>query len=164
MTLTRTKPMRATTFDWSKVDVRGPDECWPWKLSLTTWGYGLCRYGLKSVNASRAAYLVEHGQIADGLVVCHRCDNPACCNPAHLFAATQAENLADCRRKGRARGTFCVGAKHPRHTAKLSPEQIEEARRLYADGTTQTEIARQMGVDSSTMSRAIRGLSRKAAA
>lgn len=144
-------------FLWEKVDQRGADECWPWIGPLNSWGYGAARHNGKSVNASRAAYIEANGEPAPGFVVCHRCDNPACCNPAHLFAATQAENLADCRRKGRARGTFKDGASHPRHVAKLTAELVTEARRLYASGVTQTAIGRQMGVHSSVISRAVRG-------
>lgn len=109
------------------------------------------------MNASRAAYLEHFGEIAAGLVVCHRCDNPICCNPAHLFAATQAENLADCRAKGRARGQYEAGTAHPRHTAKLTDDMVREARALYAAGVRQTEIGRRFGIHSSVISRAIRG-------
>ena len=142
-------------FDWSRVDRREPDACWPWTGSLNSWGYGACQYEGKQVNASRAAYLAYHGGIEPGLVVCHRCDNPICCNPAHLFAATQAENLADCRRKGRQR--YRYGKDHHRATAKLTPDRVREARRLYESGVSQSEIARRWGMHSSTISRAVRG-------
>jgi len=149
--------IRAARFTWDRVDKRGPDECWPWMSGVNTWGYGSCAFNGVHTNASRAAYISHHGGIEDGLVVCHHCDNPICCNPAHLFAATQAENLADCRRKGRARGQFTGGRKHPRHTAKLTPERVQEARQLYASGVSQSEIARRWGMHSSTISRAVRG-------
>lgn len=143
-------------FSWESVDASGgPDECWPWTKSINIWGYGDAEYLGKRMNASRAAYIDTHGSIAKGLVVCHRCDNPACCNPAHLFAATQAENLADCRRKGRQH--YRRGESHHRATAKMTEEKVIEARRLYASGTTQTEIARRWGLHSSVISRAVRG-------
>lgn len=148
---------RAAEFSWGRVDVRGEDECWPWLGATNVWGYGDCVYAGRRSNASRAAYLDKNGGIQSGHVVCHRCDNPICCNPAHLFAATQAENLADCRRKGRARGQFKAGRKHPKPTAKLTPEKVQEARSLYAAGVSQSEIGRLWGIHSSTISRAIRG-------
>lgn len=142
-------------FDWSKVDIGAQDDCWPWNRSRNVWGYGYCQWRGKCSNASRAAYEAVNGPVGDGLVVCHRCDNPACCNPSHLFAATQAENLADCRAKGRQR--YRYGADHHRVGAKLTPERVLEARRLYSAGVTQTEIGRRWGVHSSTISRAVRG-------
>lgn len=151
------KASKTAKFRWDRVDRCGPDECWPWTGSINTWGYGAVQVDGVIMNASRAAYIATHGEVPDGLVVCHKCDNPACCNPAHLFAATQAENLADCRRKGRARGQFKAGRKHPKPTAKLTPEKVQEARRLYAAGVSQSEIGRLWGIHSSTISRAIRG-------
>lgn len=142
-------------FRWDRVDKRGPDECWPWMGKLNVWGYGYAQWNGKCSNASRAAYESEHGPVGP-LVVCHRCDNPACCNPAHLFAATQAENLADCRAKGRQ--VYRFGHDHHRATAKLTPDLVREARRLYAEGVNQTVIGRDMGVDSSVISRVVRRL------
>lgn len=146
---------RNAKFSWAKVDRRDTDECWPWKGALGTWGYGQCSLDGRSVNASRAAYAAANDGIEAGLVVCHSCDNPACCNPSHLFAATQAENLADCRAKGRQ--VYKTGVSHHRATAKLTEEMVAEARRLYADGVSQSEIGRRWGIHSSTISRAVRG-------
>lgn len=150
---------KTAAFSWGRVDVRGEDECWPWLGATNVWGYGDCVYAGRRSNASRAAYLDKNGGIQSGHVVCHRCDNPICCNPAHLFAATQADNLEDCRRKGRQR--YRKGANHHRPTAKMTPEKVMEARRLYASGVTQTEIARRWGMHSSVISRAVRGESWK---
>ena len=149
------KVPKCAKFSWNRVERHGDNDCWPWIGRLNTWGYGACQYEGKQVNASRAAYLTTHGFIAEGLVVCHRCDNPACCNPAHLFAATQAENILDCKRKGRWRNRS--GADHPRPGAKLNPEMVLEARRLYASGVSQSEIGRRWGIHSSVISRAVRG-------
>lgn len=144
------------TFHWSLVDSSaGTDRCWPWTGPVNTWGYGDATLGGKRLNASRAAFLTYHGRIDEGLVVCHRCDNPICCNPEHLYAATQAENLADCRRKGRQR--YRTGASHHRVGAKLTPELVKQARELYAQGITQVEIGKRFGVHSSVISRAVRG-------
>lgn len=146
---------KATMFSMGRVDRRGPDECWPWCGSLNRWGYGACQYGGKNVNASRAAYIVANGEVPEGLVICHRCDNPACCNPAHLFAATQAANLADCRAKGRA--IYKYGAAHHRACAKITTDDVLAMRRRYAAGETQTGIGRSMGLHPATVSRIVRG-------
>jgi hypothetical protein len=146
---------KVAKFCWERVQHGEPEDCWPWTGFLNAWGYGHCSLNGKTVNASRAAYIVTHGPLADGLVVCHRCDNPICCNPNHLFAATQAENLADCRRKGRT--VYRRGANHPRAAARLTEDMVREARRLFAKGVSKSEIARRWGFDNSTISSAVRG-------
>lgn len=144
-----------TAFCWSKVKESGPNDCWPWMKSLNIWGYGDCSLNGKASNASRAAYFHYYGSISDGMVICHKCDNPACCNPHHLFEATQAENLKDCRDKGRA--VYRRGASHHRATAKLTEAMVRQARARYLSGETQTSIAKDLGVHSSVISRAVRG-------
>lgn len=146
---------KAVHFSWSKVDVGEAHECWLWIGARNRYGYGACQHLGVQMNASRAAYLLTHSSIPDGQVICHRCDVPACCNPAHLFAATQAENIADCKRKGRWRNRR--GEAHPRPNAKLTADMIREARRLYAGGVSQSEIGRRIGMHSSAISRAVRG-------
>lgn len=90
---------------WSKVDRRGPAECWPWTAkAVHHGGYGAINagaIGAGKLRAHRVTYEMAHGAIPDGLVVCHRCDNPKCCNPAHLFIGTKADNTHDMMAKGR---------------------------------------------------------------
>lgn len=146
---------RAVDF-WATVERADEGACWNWTGARNRGGYGAAGYAGRQSNASRVAWLLTYGAIQHGLVVCHRCDNPACCNPAHLFLGSQAENVADCQRKGRA-GCVPTGAAHHRSTAKLTEDQVITARRLYAGGLSQTEISKGMGVHSSTISRAVRG-------
>lgn len=91
---------------WSKVDKSG--ECWIWLGSKTQGGYGLFRFSGKRAYAHRFTYELTHGSIPDGLHICHTCDNPSCCNPAHLWAGTPVDNMADRDRKGR--GVWASGA------------------------------------------------------
>ena len=144
----------------SFIERRRAPECWPWKGAIGRWGYGVFWLNGHNLNASRAAYLLLVGPAKSGQVVCHSCDNPVCCNPNHLWLGTQADNLRDCRRKGRASSQLEAGgsAHHPRYNAKLTPAMVIEARRLYfQDSVSQSEIGRRWGVHSSAISRAVRG-------
>jgi len=150
-----TRETRRALF-WAKVKLGAESMCWEWTGARNKWGYGATSLDGRQMNASRVAWILTHGPIAGGVVVCHTCDNPACCNPSHLFLGTQADNLRDCQEKGRHR---CVasGRAHPRPRAKLSEELVLEARRLYARGVSQVQIGNRLGVHSSTISRAVRG-------
>lgn len=93
---------------WEKVDASaGPDGCWLY-TGFRKWdGYGWLQRGhaatRRSLTAHRYAWILTKGSPGAGLQVLHRCDNPPCCNPAHLFLGTHADNMADRSAKGRAK-------------------------------------------------------------
>lgn len=140
---------------WSKVD-RGPDhgpdgDCWVWtargehgrRIPLQS-GYGQFKYlhyG-RSDGAHRVAYQLECGPIPDGLSVLHRCDNPPCVRPDHLFLGTPADNMADMAGKGRAKPP--KGEDQPE--AKLTTDQVQAIRH---DPRTLRAIAADYGVSHS---------------
>ena len=149
---------------WRKVNRGvGRDDCWTWTGSKC----GRDGYGGFSVArgkprgqqapkyAHRAAYELTHGPIPAGLSILHRCDNPICVNPAHLFLGTQADNMKDAAAKGR------LHVPRPRGQ-KLSAAQLREIDALYAGGATQVAIATHLGVSKGFVSLYLRGERRQA--
>ena len=111
--------------------------------------------------AHRVAWELEHGPIPCGMVVMHDCDNPPCCNVAHMRLGTQADNLADMRSKGRhwdgrrVTAAKISGMNHP--LRKLTPRAVAEAREAAARGVKQRDLASKYGVSQATIGSAIRG-------
>lgn len=130
---------------WEKVEVRAPHECWPWLAATKQGGYGKIADDSGRIQlAHRIAYRLAFGDIPPDRVVCHRCDNPGCVNPQHLFVGTQAENLRDMRIK--RRGNPPRGSRHPE--ARLD-EAL--AARVRADVRSHRRIAKDYGIGKSTV-------------
>lgn len=139
---------------WEKVQRGGPEECWPWVASHDGHGYGKIGVGGRSgreIKAHRLAWILINGEIPVGLGVLHRCDNPPCCNPAHLFVGTHAENLADAHAKGRIRASRALGMANGR--SKLTPERVTAIKALLGSGMNLCAIARRSGVSRGCIAR-----------
>jgi hypothetical protein len=101
---------------WAKVE-KGPD-CWNWTGAKSS-GYGDFYIGGRGLLAHRVAWTMENGEIPTGLLVLHRCDNPSCVNPEHLFAGTYQDNADDMVSKGRqAKGDQAGSRKYPERRPK----------------------------------------------
>lgn len=139
---------------WRHVDHRGDDDCWPWTGRLTK-GYGhITSGGAKgtSLIAPRVSWAIHNGPIPTGLWVLHRCDNPPCVNPRHLFVGTALDNSADMIRKDRQHFPSGMrGVDHPQ--AKLSEDDVRRIRRSLRSGEYVSHVAKAFGVSPGTVSR-----------
>jgi hypothetical protein len=145
-------PLNSASMFWSKVD-RGSGEqsCWPWQGSLATGGYGRFSFQGKARRAHQVAYFLTHGRWPEPLC-CHRCDNRACCNPAHLFQGTSSDNNRDMCAKGR--NVRPIGERHG--CAKLTEQDVRDIRANYAlCRVTQGTLAARFGVRPCTISEII---------
>lgn len=138
---------------WTNV-VKCDDGCWRWTGSKTDKGYGRIGINGKTVKAHRYSYEIHHPitkpMNENELVILHRCDNPACVNPAHLRLGTQQDNIDDKMIKGRGRWNCSKGEQNGK--SKLNETQIIEIRNRYAaGGTTYRKLATEYGVHHSTV-------------
>lgn len=151
---------------WEHVDRSG--ECWLWTGKRLPRGYGQVSIHHQWRYAHRASWELHNGPIPEGMDICHRCDNPPCVNPAHLFLGTRRDNVHDMMAKGR-------GAFGDRHPSRLHPENLprgsarpesrltEDAVRAIRDrykagGISQSQLGREYGVTQATIFRALHGV------
>ena len=129
---------------WSKVRVGRPTQCWEWQeQSRNEHGYGVFNpgRGWGLVKAHRFAFVAANGEIGCDTKVRHSCDNPPCCNPAHLAAGTQAENVADMHARGRRK-----------YASRLSDDQVRDIIQRCQRGEKVSNVARHYGVSASYVS------------
>ncbi len=125
---------------WGRVDIRNSDECWEWQGGRNQKGYGKFYLESGKMYAHRFAWTITNGDIPPGTVVRHTCDNPPCCNPAHLELGTHADNMRDAVERGRiARGSR-------QGKAILGEGDVTEIWRLLSEKKTQAEVAATYGV------------------
>lgn len=132
---------------WAQTEKRGRKVCWEWRGAVTPTGYGKLqgRRPGSIVYAHRVCWSLHHRSISSGVSVLHRCDNPRCVNPAHLFIGSHKDNMRDMSRKGRC------------SNQRLNPFAVRSARKLRARGARVAEIAVRLGVHSTTIQRALSG-------
>jgi hypothetical protein len=139
---------------WDKVNLLG--DCWEWQGARTKFGHGKVRYGGNYFGAHVCAYEFSHGRLTKGLWVLHRCDNPPCVNPSHLYAGTPKNNTADMFRRGRAARDGALGSANP-HSV-LTETQVLQIRESFAAGRrTPKELAEDWQVTPGAINDLLRG-------
>jgi hypothetical protein len=137
---------------WEALE-REPGGCWLW--TRRHWnGYGQVWFKGREWRAHRLAYLLHHGLLPEGKMICHTCDERACCNPDHLYLGTQTENMRDRRVRGRT-------ARGERHgSAKLTADDVRHIRRRYAEtGLLPDVLGAEYGVTGAAIRALLRGRS-----
>lgn len=122
---------------WARVNRADPDGCWPFLGYVAPHGYGQFAFDRYRIRAHRFAWVMSRGEIPEGQDVCHRCDNPRCVNPSHLYLDTHHGNLLDSVRKGRKN---CFGRQ------KLNADQVYLIRARAAQGERHKDIAGDFGI------------------
>lgn len=150
-----TKPTLEERF-WSKVEKT--DGCWNWTATKNPKGYGEFYNKLRGsihTRAHQVSWILHFGDIPSGLQICHRCDNPSCVNPSHLFLGTADDNTRDKIEKGRAKvGRIYKGENHPQHGtnskfSKLDEYKVRKIRELRSTtDLTMGELGKMFGVSS----------------
>lgn len=139
---------------WEKVDKSSPDGCWNWTASVAGKGYGQIKLPRtrRQAYAHRLSFELHFGEIPSGMLVCHKCDNPKCVRPDHLFLGTTEDNLSDMASKDR----HLYGERNSEH--RLVEKDVHRIFDLAASGWSQQRIAKNVGVGQPQVGRILRGL------
>ena len=149
-------PIKATVLERFIANLSKTKSCWNWTGFTNAGGYGIIRAGRRTIPTHRLAWELAHGLIPSGLCVLHRCDNPKCVRPYHLFLGTQTDNIKDREQKKRTANGIKI-----RH-AILNDAIVRKARIAhYRRGESRASLARKYKVGFMTMHRAVRRLTWK---
>lgn len=137
---------------WSKVDMRGPDECWDWQEGVNHHGYGRFKIAsYKLIHSNRMAWALANDADPGEMMVLHNCDRPRCCNPAHLRLGTPLDNVRDMVSRGRQVSADQAGVNNG--AAKLDEASLALIVARLGAGWNNKQIARGLPVGHALVSR-----------
>jgi len=136
---TKEQNKQALKIRFEKYVIR-KEGCWDWNASKNYQGYGTMRHRGKPIKAHRASWILHFEEIPKEKWVLHKCDNPCCSNPDHLFLGNQTDNMRDMAKKGRTK-----------IKPKLTYEQVEEIRKLLAEGIKMNKISKKYNVSATAI-------------
>lgn len=165
--ISRERALRLKYWFWDHVNKS--ETCWEWQGHCSKGGYGVVSFSGKQILAHRASYEMNFGPIPTGHFVCHRCDNPKCVRPDHLFLGAPVDNVRDMLSKGRNKCNPPMGQDHwarknpekvrrgsANNKAKLTEKQVAEIREKYASGKyTQTQLSGEYQISQQVISKVI---------
>ncbi len=147
------EPCRTERF-WDSVEIGGPDDCWPWTGAIKAHGYGKFYRGYEEWLTHRFAYHSQTGEELDPKdCVLHTCDNPPCCNPAHLFTGTREDNIMDMVGKNRQHRPIGVHNQN----ARLDADKVRLIRKEHAEGLSYRQLAARHNVVKTTIAAVLTG-------
>ena len=128
--------------DYNKKVIRNDNGCWGWSGNIKD-GYGTIKKDKQSIKIHRYIWEKTYGPIPDGLIICHKCDNPPCSNIDHLFLGTHADNFKDMLSKKRQKGPIA----DKNYNTKLKKEDVYKIREFISSGMPLKEIAKLFGLN-----------------
>lgn len=149
--MTKVTARQVSCFD-AKVFPEPNSGCWLWTgagAKSKNGIYGKARIAGKSISAHRISWMIYRGSIPDGINVCHRCDNPSCVNPDHLFLGTQSDNMSDMHAKGRHKAVRPIGVRNK--ASKLTEEQVRSVKFGSLSALSASDVADRIGVSRGTI-------------
>jgi hypothetical protein len=131
--------------------------CWIWTATKNGDGYGHFSHKKFIYKAHRFSWMLLYGDIPKGVLVLHKCDNPPCVNPEHLFLGTDKDNVHDAIRKGRRADL----KGEQRYNCKIKDSMVPSIRDMYLQGHSLKAVAKVFGVDATTIHKIVIGKSRQ---
>jgi len=139
---------------YKSVNIKNWNDCWLWSGSFQKNGYGYLSVSQKNLSAKRVSWAIHNKKNPGNNFICHKCDNPKCVNPAHLYAGTPQDNSNDMKERNRSlRGEKCPAA-------KLSNDDVVEIKNRYHNGELQRLLAKEFGVTREHVNKIINGKKR----